>query len=568
MSRADDLVRRFLDQGGVVAQVEHTMTLAGGYSGAAVVLAWIAGLPPIVLKVGGASEIEREYAGRQSSYQREQELKSLGLAHLGNEDAAGNAPSKCLAYMFEGGDSYLQVQRRVDFSGYLSSYAAGHVTRESLNECFRQVVLNTCGEQVREPRKTPLPLSQYLPPIDWPQTTNILQVVSQLLPGVANLNDFEGWFTERVKHITIAPLDDERRIHGDLWFANLLVDPVKSDVFIIDYGNSITGHAFQDLARFEIDLLLRTGSGNSVVSYEGRISSVRSAANALVPTDNVAIEALIPLAQWREALTSTSSIFSRPGAFEMYRWFLLVELMKRLRWVTPAASPTDMDAGTLLESLMIIQRSVDDTIPESLSVRAPGQLQAQLALKDVYLPVAGIERTINRVRNLRKSQALRSTIGPKSRARLVAETGHSYLHHRGVFSDDVRALLAGGGHIEVAHLDREFGIEYIRSHPTDSHANAPDFVRKHDEAVEGFEILREEFPFQISLKRLSNALAATILVAGDSLFYEPYLSSSKSRRPRVLFDTFEFELLPGGTHIAAALQDHVDFLISEGEAYD
>lgn len=472
MLRSDDLVQRFLDEGGIAADVEHTITLAGGYSGAAVILAWIAGLPPIVLKSGAVPEIEREYAGRRSSYGREQDLQSLGLGHLGAEDTTEDVPTKSMAYMFEGGDSYTQMQRRVDFAGYMDSFVQGQVPRESLTECFRQVVQKVCGPQSNQPtRTTPLPLREYLPPINWPQTTNVLQVVSKLLPGITNLYGFEAWFDRCVDKIRIAPADDQRLIHGDLWFANVLVDPVKSDVFIIDFGNSATGHTFQDLARFEIDILLRCGSGTTGVSYDARVSSVRNAAIALVPTEDSTLEALIPLRQWRETLATESHMFSHGGAFEMYRWFLLVELVKRIRWVSAAASPTDMDAGTLLESLLILQRAVDASLPESPSVSAPGQLQAQLALTDVYLPTPGQERTVNRNRNLRKSQALRSTIGPKARARLVAETGHSYLHHRGVFSDDVRELLSGGGHLEVVHLDREFGVDLTGSNPTDSHSS-------------------------------------------------------------------------------------------------
>lgn len=562
MLGSEDHVRQFLDGNGVANVVEHTLALDGGFSGAEVILAWVQGLPPIVVKTGPAESIAREHAGRVSSYSRENELKSLNLHGLGVEKAAGDGiTNRSIAYLFEGGASYAEMQRRSNFGGYLEAFLSHKVPVESLEECFRQIVVRVGGATGRRPRSTPLPLSEYLPRVEWEQLANLTDVISSLLPRVTGFQHFERWFTSSVDRVRIAPIDDSRTLHGDLWFGNILVDSVKSDVYIIDFGKASTGHVFRDLARFEIDLILRCGSSSGSVSPDTRVASMRRAALASLPVLDEELESLIPVRLWRKSVLEGSTVFAAGAAFEMYRWFLLVELIRRLRWITASGQPTERDAGPILEAILVVQEAIDPSIPRSPSPRAPGLLQSELRLIDVYLPRSGTERGVNHSRNLSKGRALRSSANALGSVRLVAETAHSYLSQRGVFAYDVRDVLEKGGQIHVVTLDRQFGLDLIEAHPSDRHANTKDFIRKFDEATEGFEILREEYSDRIVLGRVSRSLAATILITSDSIFYEPYLPSSRSRRPRVLFDTFEFEIEASNeAHLASLLSDHVDYL--------
>lgn len=569
MATPMEIARSFLDERGVPAAVDHVLELAGGYSGAEVFLAWINGMPPVVMKRGQATYIEAEHEGRKSQYSREPDLEALRLDHLGEIHSEDGLQLRCMAYMFDGGANYGEMRRRMDFDAYLNNFIDPGIPIESLSECLRQVTERVWRTPQEESRSSPLPLSEYLPTISWPGTTNTLEIVGGLLPMAPGLKDFQAWFETHSSLVRIAPVHDRRPIHGDLWSGNVLVDTVKSDVYVIDYGNSRLAHGFQDLARFEIDIILRAGSTRPQVTPELRVVAMRNAAMSLLPAPSEPMDALIPLRYWRDVTAEATPTLAAPGGFEMYRWFLLAELLKRIRWVTPSANAIDADGGTLLQCILTVQSAIDPDRKEAPSVRAPGQLQQQLGLIDVYLPVRGQERRVNHTRNARKANALRRSAGPKGLVKLLAETGHSYLNQRGVFADDVRALLDGGGHIQVTHLARDFALTRIQNNPLDSHSNVEDFQRKHDEAVEGYQILREEYPYQVVLKHIGRELAATILATSQSLFYEPYLASESSKRTRVLFDTFEFELSSADqNHLTGLLQDHLDYIHSQAESYE
>ena len=78
-------------------------------------------------------------------------------------------------------------------------------------------------------------------------------------PEFHELKDLESWWHTALTgdRRQIAPLHDWRLLHSDARFANVRVG-LASGSPLIDYGNGRHGHVFQDLARFESELLFRS----------------------------------------------------------------------------------------------------------------------------------------------------------------------------------------------------------------------------------------------------------------------------------------------------------------------
>lgn len=149
---------------------------------------------------------------------------------------------------------------------------------------------------------------------------------------------------------------DSRYVHGDARLANILVDAHNADyVETIDYGEGGPGqHAFKDLARLEIDILLRA------TAVEGRpATEVEQRAQRLFATDAPAQSddrALDIVRIWR---ASRDKRFDLSAARAIYWLFLLRELLKRVSWHADG-NPDDAVGWTLTEVLEAIRVLVDN----------------------------------------------------------------------------------------------------------------------------------------------------------------------------------------------------------------
>jgi hypothetical protein len=61
-------------------------------------------------------------------------------------------------------------------------------------------------------------------------------------------------------------------------------------------------------------------------------------------------------------------------------------------------------------------------------------------------------------------------------------------------------------------------------------------------------------------------IGATVLLTEQASFFEPYFHASRSRRERVLFDTFELQFEPGGLHMKRLLEETFSFHWNNADA--
>ncbi len=546
-------VEEFFRHHGVHGPVHYARSLSGGLSGAAVYLTAVGELPPIVIKMGDVPAIEREYSGRQKNYNHNSELKSLGIDGLGPEfPGARGQKWRSIAYLHIGGKKYSHLKNFVDFEEYAREYTNGDVRTESIRECIDQLInrLRTDTQKSHQQRATPLPLADYLPTLPWTDgLSNGLGVASGILGDPPNLVDLETWFTTASSVVTIAPVHDYRDLHGDPRFANVLVDRLRSEAELIDYGNPQSGHIFQDLARFEVDIWLRSAidSSNSRRPIAKTTQLVR-ALEVVAPT--AADVPSVPLLSiWRQSVLANVPEFTADGALAMYSWFLVCDLLKRLRWVRPGGtSEAGADASEIIAMTLAIRSAIDGrSDPESEGISIARNARRSLGLVDLFVPVQGRERSVNQQRNEAKRRHL-STAVRGSAVRLLAETGNSYLSTRGVFFDDIVSLLRQGARFEVV---------LAPFWPGQSDSQLRTTTRKFDESLDGVAYLRQEFGDQVEVKQIAEHLTATVLLTRKHAFWEPYISFAESRRDKVLLETFELSMdLQNDPHIKHLLVSH------------
>ena len=176
---------------------------------------------------------------------------------------------------------------------------------------------------------------------------------------------------------------DSRWIHGDPRLANVLVDPGhRAWVEIIDYGDGGPGgHVFKDLARLEIDILIRSTDVATRDEHSGEVEHRAAAlfrADEPLQNDDRRID-IVRI--WREARNEK---FKAPGltagvqgsARAVYWLFLAKELFRRLRWhseeladaekrgVDPARDEADRHVGATLAELVAALQVLSDNTPD------------------------------------------------------------------------------------------------------------------------------------------------------------------------------------------------------------
>lgn len=182
-------------------------------------------------------------------------------------------------------------------------------------------------------------------------------------PGSGDLGGLEAWLTPRLKFATLFP--DARNTHGDPRFANVIADRNSNSVSLIDWGEgSSQGHAFSDLARFEVDILLRTTPPRDAGQH--RFGELCARLRILQSQDAVPA-ALAPELKvsemWRHARNKAVKALLDPDDLNQYAIFVIYELLKRITWwAKPGRTVSDV-GGTpneLVAAINWVREAVEE----------------------------------------------------------------------------------------------------------------------------------------------------------------------------------------------------------------
>lgn len=570
--------------------------LQGGYSGLLVALVYAPGRGLFILKAGPTDEIRQEhenrvaFLGSADEWLVSNQLDSIyGPVEVEIRDHSESWSA--MAYRYIGSRTYRELADYSEFGGFLRSFALPQAAESAPPErtvraCLYKVasllVRNADLQHEEEGRA----LVDYLPDVDWERDINAcLATAAALWSDIEDLRDFRGWYTEAAAAVRVAPVADRRQIHGDAHLANILVNSVRAEVDLIDFGKGRQAHVFEDLARFEIDLILHTTprhSHNDMLVQDELLETVK-----LVGDDDFALrdspeEPLHRscLRMWRQELCAVLRGTSLPGAAMMYRWFLLSECLKRIRWVTnngPAAAGVDM--LSLLRMITALRRMLDGHryAPDTV-ISTTAEALTLLRCTAAYVPMHGHERLTNEKRNRAKEAALHASADRGATVRILAETGYSYLATRGVFNSKVIKLLADGASLQMVICNPYFLEAYgisasydpngrrLRSLAPDRLELHADLARKFEASLRGYEILRGEYKSLVEVRLARFGLGATVLLTEQASFFEPYFHASRDRREKVLFDTFELQFDPGGLHMKRLLEETFSFHWNNADA--
>jgi Phosphotransferase enzyme family len=570
--------------------------LQGGYSGLLVALVYAPRRGLFILKGGPTDEIRLEHENRAAflgsadEWLVNNELDGIyGPVDVEIRDQSESWSA--MAYRYIGSRTYRELADYSEFGAFLQSFvrppsAEGSPPERTVRACLYKVASllahNTDLQNEEEGRA----LVDYLPDVDWERDINAsLTTAAALWSDIEDLRDFRAWYTEAAAAVRVAPVADRRLIHGDAHLANILVNSVRAEVDLIDFGKGRQAHVFEDLARFEVDLILHTTprhSHSGALVQDELLETVN-----LVGDDDFALRDSPEeerhrrcLRMWRQELCAVLRGTSLPGAAMMYRWFLLSECLKRIRWVTnngPVAAGVDM--LSLLRMITALRRMLDGHryAPEAV-ISTTAEALTLLRCTAAYVPMHGHELLTNEKRNRAKEAALHASAARGASVRIIAETGYSYLATRGVFNPRIKRLLAAGASLQMVICNPYFLEAYgisasydpdgrrlgaVVPDRLDLHA---DLARKFEASLRGYEILREEYKSLVEVRFARFGIGATVLLSEQAYFFEPYFHASRSRRERVLFDTFELQFEPGGLHMKRLLDETFSFHWNNADA--
>lgn len=557
--------------------------LPGGYTGSLVLLMWTGHLDPIVVKAGPREQITVEHSNRSGFTGGDPWLVECGLDGVyGPVEVEIDGRSdlwSALVYRYIGGKSFAEIDNYGDFEGLIRTFLWSVDRDESpseatLRECFRTIAVHLADAKSVRESQGPQPLLKYVPPIRW--DTGILAVINtarSFCPDLPELVGFREWWEEGIAAIRVAPVHDNRLLHGDVRFANILVDSVHSEIHFIDFGNGRRGHVFEDFARFEIDLLFRTtprieGGGDLDRSrlFEAVQYLLRDEVSLGDGITNDSSRQVRCIRHWRQVMYQALPKMTLPGAMMMYRWFLLRECLKRTRWTAGMSLGHDEpDSASLIYTICALRRRLSGAGETAARIStAPQVLAASLQCRAAFVPTRGSERVVNQQRNAAKKTALEEAAARISTVRLLAETGQSYLSPRGQFNGEIRDVLAAGGGVQVAicspYAPEYFGLSKSYEEQDDRpYALNPDLLRNTDESMSGFDILRAEFGSLIEVRLCRFGVGATILMTDDTVFYEPYFRTRRIKRQKLLFDSFELQFDGSGLHSRSLMEETFAF---------
>ncbi|WP_112139924.1 phosphotransferase family protein [Glycomyces dulcitolivorans] len=546
-----------------------------GFSGAVSALCSHKDLDQVVIKAGPSEDIEREHANRLDYVGEDPWLREHGLEGIHGpmeiDFDSRRVRWSAIVYRYIGGRTFTELAHFGDFEKFLNEYLwdadrDAAPADDSVSECFRETAKILGKERQLGGSAQARPLSDFVPPVPWESGVSaVISTAQSFCPELDELRGFMEWWEHWIAQVTVAPVLDDRQLHGDARFANIIVDRVHSTVEIIDFANGRHGHVFEDFARFELDLLFK-----AVPKVEGTDEIDRARLLQIVSyllkdelnlgSEPVEDRSLKCLKLWRQAMAQALSLILQPGALVMYRWFLLRECLRRTLW-------TNVDKPALIYVICALRQrlSGQSVLDFSLVSTAPQTLVSTLNCRAVYVPTRGSESLVNKARNDAKKAALAVDRERISTVRLMAETGYSYLCTRGEFRSEVRSLLEQGGSFRAVIynplLPEYLGLSASYDRIEDwQYGRSEVLKQKTMESIRGYGLLREEFPQRIELRLARFGFDATVLLTSETLFYEPYFRTPRLERERYLFDSFELEFGASGAHSGRLLDETFDFV--------
>jgi Phosphotransferase enzyme family len=573
--------------------------IGGGYSGSLVALLWLDELPTLILKAGPAEEILAETeARRHFESPALDSIRALGLSDCSEpvevEVDGRDELWRAMAYSYVGGLTYEDLHNFSDFQAIFEDFVAPQRDESKPSSQALRSWLDRMCEQIKL-RESPLaaaqsqagirakPLSEFLPSLPWNGgLTAILQSVAAYAPESTDLLSFRDWWEHALDRESMAAFPSKTLVHGDLRFANVLVNRTTAEVELIDFGNSAEGHVFRDLARFECDLLFRItvpATQSNVLhqsSDDRRLRSLEYAFNPEVrqlrdPQDpNNPL--LLALEILREVYDKYWSLESNHGRRRMYQWFLLAEVLKRLLWTEEVFS-TIAGRRALLVGVGLLRKGIEGRDVEARAFGSMSDLPRLLHCTALYVPVRGYEATVNRQRNADKIRALQQAAVRGSKVKLLAETGNSYLHFRGAFYPEVEALIRSGS-LQIVLVNPDFseshGISVAYNDPSnvDGFGVHPLLRQKFEESLAGYAALRSQSKDKIEVRIARYGITATLLITEDEIFFEPYFRSDRRRRHQRMFETFELRFSAADGHMHDLLEEHFKFYWSASDSVE
>lgn len=564
----------------------HVRLLPGGFSGSVVALLSIPNTLPLIVKAGPLPDIETELTNRHSLAGTDSELVANGaeglVGSLEVEVDSRIAKWGVICYRYVGGLSFNELEHFSDMAKYLRDFVSESdrdraPSETSVRACLRETAEALTRGVPLSPEKSGRSLASYLRPVAWDKGIRAgLIIAGSLWPDVPELTDFERWYLEASDAIAVAPVADTRQLHGDARLANILIDSVHARIHLIDYGNGRTGHVFEDLTRFELDLLLATARRHTDSTdlvqdelLETFSSTLRDGFGLWDVQTTVRPERCLKL--WREELAGVLPGTALPGMTMMYRWFLLVECLSRLRWIgANGATAAGADAPSVLRMICALRRRLAGDETPALPISTSSDGMRALHCVATFVPMRGSERSVNEKRNVIKRAALQAAARRSATVRVLGETGQSYLSTRGAFSSQVRELLSAGGSfqavicnpsfLEAYGISASFESDARRGHNwRESYALNEDLRNKIAESIRGFQVLRDSFGALVEVRVARFGIGATMLITDEDYFYEPYFRTLRNRRHELLFDSFEMQFRATSLHVRTLVRETFEF---------
>jgi hypothetical protein len=560
--------------------------IGGGYSGAFVALIWMDGSPTFIFKAGDSAAIHAEINARLTF--DSPALSAIRALHLDvcSEEVdveidGREEPWRAMLYGYVGGLTHAEIEHYGDFEKVFRDYLDG--TAQAPGDAILEAWLDDLFRAVRQREDTTSssvagarskPLVAYIPPLRWDQGLSaLLETAALSSPHGSEIANFRSWWDDRIGSVNIAGYPSAALVHGDLRFANVLINRRTADVELIDFGGVRRGHVFQDLARFECDLLCgiepaKSGTEQSPAGDADWILEV-----AFNEHGTALARPAADLEPWLRALKILRSTYDKywrlagdVGRRRMYTWFLLNEVLRRLLW---AGGVSEDRRRRLLTSVVMLKRVIDDQGASATGFSAVADISRILSVTRVYVPVQGKQRKVNSERNGAKIDALQRAAASGGDVKLLAETGHSFFFFRGAFREQVEAVARRGSFkavianpvfieaqgISAAYKDRE---------PSAAQRINPLLANKFSESIRGYQQLHDQYPENIDLKITNYGVGITVLLTDDRIFLEPYLRSDRTRRHEQLFDTFELEFDGANNHVRRVVEEHFEFHHSNG----
>ncbi|MGW4204249.1 aminoglycoside phosphotransferase family protein [Streptomyces sp. NPDC004726] len=361
--------------------------------------------------------------------------------------------------------------------------------------------------------------------------------------------------------------------HGDLRGANVLLDGETFHPFIIDFGSVGIGSPLMDLARLEIDLLVRAGNlDESALPAVHQMLFDEYCDAAWEHSDVKALRVVYHLRRAFERVThqgvQTGRVLDEIRFFHSCR---ISTAARMLRWAD--RSVTSRNARRHLLWLMIegTRRVLQSPRGGSRVMRPLPRQAGPIVRQTSTVGINAVHSSTDwPARNAAKKSVLEST----DDLWLMAHSGWSYMAPEGALFEAMeqrtrrsRSGEAGFSRIIIMSPYTEEGIvRAAQQNPRATTLEGLETTRtftRFSRCLSDFQnlFMDDETPDpRVELRVSTFSIGVTVLLAGGTMFYEPYHAGLASRRDVKLqtFPEFEFSG-PSGAAYVSAVREQIEW---------